>query len=524
MTPRTHSSRDAVTHPRRHQRRPFSPGNPAINSASPTSSRSELMTGAVNPDDFAEVPSPLVKPIGNARFTPKSTPLDALRSWLARQARYSPARLAIGIFALIIAMITGLLSLPFASVSNRPVPFVDTLFTAVSAVCVTGLTTVDTATYWTMFGQAVIALGIMIGGLGVMTLASILAFAVSRHVGLTQRMLAAQETKSDGLGQISGLLKAVIGTSLTAESVLFLVFLPRFLSLGETPLQAAWEAAFMSVSVFNNAGFVILVGGLYPHVSDWWMLMPIVFGTAIGAIGFPVIQDLAAHWKTPGKWALHTKLTLSIYFILAIVGASALALTEWTNPLTLGELDAPTKILNSLLAGVNSRSSGLSALDVSGMRSQTHFVQDILMMIGGGSASTAGGIKVTTFAVLVLAVIAEARGDRDIETFGRRIPPTLVRLSVAVTLLGFSLVSVSVLVLLSLTNYPLDSILFETISAFATVGLSAGISPTLPALGKYVLIALMFAGRTGTMTLAAALAMRERRRVIRMPEERPIIG
>ena len=182
------------------------------------------------------------------------------------------------------------------------------------------------------------------------------------------------------------------------------------------------------------------------------------------------------------------------------------------------------RVLNALLSGVNSRSSGLSALDVGLMHPQTHFVQDILMMIGGGSASTAGGVKVTTFAVLVLAVIAEARGDQDIETFGRRIPPSLVRLAVAVSLLGMAMVAVSVVLLLTLTNYSLDAVLFETISAFATVGLSTGISATLPPLAKYVLIALMFAGRTGSMTVAAALALWERSRVIRMPEERPIIG
>lgn len=146
------------------------------------------------------------------------------------------------------------------------------------------------------------------------------------------------------------------------------------------------------------------------------------------------------------------------------------------------------------------------------------------MMIGGGPASTAGGIKVTTFAVLVLAVIAEARGDRDIESFGRRIPIPVVRVAVSVALIGSAMVAVSVVFLLTLTQYSLDVILFETISAFATVGLSTGITPTLPPLAKYVLVALMFAGRTGTMTLAAALALRERRRVIRMPEERPIIG
>ena len=254
------------------------------------------------------------------------------------------------------------------------------------------------------------------------------------------------------------------------------------------------------------------------------MLVPIGLGTVVGAIGFPVVTDITERWRTPRRWTLHTKLTLSMYGLLTVVGSLLLALTEWTNPATLGDLDTGSKILNVLLAGVNTRSSGLSALDVSQMRPQTHFVQDILMLIGGGSASTAGGIKVTTFAVLMIAVLAEARGDRDLEAFGRRIPVKVVRLAVAVTLIGVSMVCGAVVLLLTLTDLSLDAILFETISAFATVGLSTGITPDLPAAAKYVLAVLMYAGRTGTMTVAAALALRERRRVIRMPEERPIIG
>ena len=288
------------------------------------------------------------------------------------------------------------------------------------------------------------------------------------------------------------------------------MFLPRFLAMGFDPVRAVWDAVFMAISVFNNAGFVILPGGLAPHVTDWWMLIPIILGTTVGAIGFPVIMDVAKNLRTPRRWRLHTKLTLSTYLILAFVGALAMALTEWHNPTTLGAIDTPSKILNAMLAGVNSRSSGLSALDVGAMHSQTHFVQDILMMIGGGSASTAGGVKVTTFAVLVLAVIAEARGDRDIETFGRRIPTSTIRLSVAVSLLGLALVAISVVLLLSMTEYTLDIILLETVSAFATVGLSTGITPILPVGAKYVLIILMFAGRTGSMTVAAALAQQTR--------------
>ena len=490
--------------------------------------RATASSPVLSEEPLSPQPSPIVRRIPEGPQNPHgevpTTTTQRVRAWLSKQARYSPARLALGTFALIIAVITALLMLPISSSSDTSAPFVDVLFTAVSAVCVTGLTTVDTATYWSPFGQAVIAAGIVVGGLGVMTLASILGFAVSRHLGLTQRMLATQEAGTGAMGQISLLLKAVIATSLTMQALLAAVFLPRFLSMGIDPVRAVWDSVFMAISVFNNAGFIILPEGLSPHVTDWWMLIPIILGTTVGAIGFPVIMDIAKNLRTPRRWRLHTKLTLSTYLILAFVGALALALTEWNNPATLGAIDTPSKILNAMLAGVNSRSSGLSALDVGAMRSQTHFVQDILMMIGGGSASTAGGVKVTTFAVLVLAVIAEARGDRDIETFGRRIPTSAVRLAVAVSLLGLALVAVSVVLLLSMTNYSLDIILFETASAFATVGLSTGITPALPVGAKYVLIFLMFAGRTGSMTVAAALALRERSRVIRMPEERPIIG
>lgn len=490
--------------------------------------RATASSPVISAETISPQPSPIVRPVrGGPRGPHPQVPTSnaqRVRAWLSRQARYSPARLAIGTFALIIGVITMLLMLPIASASDAPAPFVDVLFTAVSAVCVTGLTTVDTATYWSPFGQAVIAFGIVVGGLGVMTLASILSFAVSRHLGLTQRMLATQEYKTGAMGQISTLLKAVIATSLTMQILLAAIFLPRFLALGLDPVRAIWNALFMAISVFNNAGFVILPGGLAPHVTDWWMLVPIILGSTVGAIGFPVIMDVTTHLRSPRRWRLHTKLTLSTYLALAFVGVVALALTEWHNPTTLGAIDTPSKILNALLAGVNSRSSGLSALDVGAMRSQTHFVQDVLMLIGGGSASTAGGIKVTTFAVLVLAVIAEARGDRDVEAFGRRIPTSAVRLSIAVSLLGLAFVTVSVVLLLSMTDYTLDVILFEAISAFATVGLTTGVTPVLPVGAKYVLIVLMFAGRTGSMTVAAALALRERSRVIRMPQEQPIIG
>lgn len=453
---------------------------------------------------------------------------EVVASWqidvrLKRAARFTPARLAVVVFAGIIAVVTGLLSLPLATVHGERVEFVDALFTATSAVCVTGLTTVDTATYWSPFGQFVIISGAAVGGLGIMTLASLLSFAVSRHVGLTQRMLAATENQSR-LGDVVSLLRAVLFTALGAEAVLMAALLPRFLALGLDVGHATWYAFFMALSIFNNAGFVVMPEGLEPYASDWWVGLPIVLGTFMGAVGFPVIGDVVRNRRRPRQWSLHTKLTLTTYAAVSVVSSLAIATFEWANPQTYGALSFSGKLLTALINGVNARSSGLSTISPEHMHEATWFLQDALMFIGGGSASTAGGIKVTTFAVLVLAIVAEARGDEDIEAFGRRITLSTVRLSVAVAFIGATIVGVSSLLLLQMTHLTLDRILFEVVSAFATVGLSTGITPLLPDSAKYVIIALMFVGRVGTMTAASALAMRDRRRVIRMPAERPLIG
>ncbi|GAA4418372.1 potassium transporter TrkG [Georgenia halophila] len=456
--------------------------------------------------------------------------LRRLRNWIDDVARRSPARLTLLVFAAIIAVVTALLSLPIATAANERAPFADALFNAVSAVCVTGLVTVDTATYWSFFGQVVLLVAIKIGGLGVMTLASILGLAVSRRIGLTQKMLAASETKTSGLGEVGTLVRAVIIASLCIEAVLTIVLVPRFLALGESIGDALWHGIFMSLSIFNNAGFVNLEYGLGPFVGDWWFCLPLIIGTAIGAIGFPIILDVARSLRSRRRrrpwreWTLHTKLSISTYLILAVGTVAIFAAFEWSNPGTLGPLAIHERVLASLVQGVNPRSSGLATLDVGEMREGTWFLNDALMFVGGGSASTAGGIKVSTFAILVLAIVAEARGDRDIEAFGRRIGSTTVRLAVSVAFLGATLVGIGTFLMLAVTQFSLSQVLFEVISAAATVGLSTGITPDLPDPAKYILSALMFFGRTGYMAIAAALALRQRRRVIRMPNERPIVG
>ncbi|WP_034224307.1 TrkH family potassium uptake protein [Actinotalea ferrariae] len=446
------------------------------------------------------------------------------REWVDNLARHHPARLALSVFATVIAVFTGLLLLPQATAGEQSARFVDALFTATSAVCVTGLVTVDTATYWSGFGQAVILVAIKIGGLGIMTLASLLGMAVSRRIGLTQRLLTASETKTAQLGEVGSLVRVVIITSLTLEAAIALVLIPRFLTLGESLGDAVWHGVFYAVSAFNNAGFVSTPEGLMPYVGDWWMGLPIILGVFIGSLGFPVILNLARRRTDARRWSLHTKLTLTVSSLLVVVGAVAIGSFEWRNPETFGPLDGPTKVLASIFASVMPRSGGFSTVDTGAMNEATWLLTDALMFVGGGSASTAGGIRVTTLAVLMLAILAEARGDHDLEAFGRRIPRETLRLSIAVAFIGATTVLVASLILLEITNLRLDVVLFEVISAFATVGLTTGITPTLPDSGKYVITALMFIGRTGTMTVAAALALRDRRRVIRFPEERPIIG
>jgi trk/ktr system potassium uptake protein len=446
------------------------------------------------------------------------------RELVDRLARQSPARLALGVFAGVIAVFTVLLSMPWATASGARAPFVDALFTATSAVCVTGLVTVDTGTYWSTAGQATILVAIKIGGLGVMTLASILGLAVSRRIGLTQKLLVTSETKTTRLGEVGSLVRTVIVTSTALEVAIALLLVPRLRILGDSWSEALWHGVFYAISAFNNAGFIPTHEGLAPYASDWWVLLPIIVGVFIGSLGFPVILNVARTWRRPRRWSLHSKLTLTTSAALVAFGAVVVAAFEWTNPRTLGGIGWSETVLAALFAGVMPRSGGFSTVDVGDMHEGTWLLHDALMFVGGGSASTAGGIKVTTLAVMLLAIVAEARGDRDVEAYGRRIPREALQVAIAVSLVSATVVLVASLVLLAVTGETLDVVLFEVISAFATCGLSTGLTPTLPDAGKYVLTVLMFIGRTGTMTLAAALALRSRRRVIRLPEERPIIG
>ena len=419
---------------------------------------------------------------------------------------------------------TVLLMLPVSRAGEGRAPFVTALFTATSAVCVTGLTTVDTATYWSRTGQVVILALIQVGGFGIMTLASLIALFLSRRMGVRTRLTAARETKSIGRGDLRRVLRGVLVVTVVVESVVATILTLRFRgTYDETWGTATWHGIFHAVSAFNNAGFALFSDNLMGFVTDPFVLIPISVAVVIGGLGFPVIAEVVRQ-RQPRSWSVHTRLTLLVTSVLLVGGTVFFTLAEWSNTRTIGSLGAADKLLNGWFGAVQPRTAGFNAWDYGAVTDETLLGTAMLMFIGGGSAGTAGGLKVTTVVVLFLVIVAEARGDDDVIAFDRRIDQRIVRQATTVALLGVSAVAGGTILLSALTNQPLRDVVFETTSAFATVGLSTGITGELGGPAQVVLIVLMFVGRLGPVTLVSALALRERNRRYRFPEGAPLIG
>jgi trk system potassium uptake protein len=436
-----------------------------------------------------------------------------------------PTRLIPLAFLMAIGVGTLLLMLPIAQNSGQITPFLTALFTATSAVCVTGLIVVDTQTYWSGFGQVVILALIQIGGLGIMTLATMLGLLMSRSMRLTQRLRAQAETKSLELGDVKAVLGVVISVTLVSEVVIGLMLTARLVVGYDMPLGAAlWHGMFHAISAYNNAGFSTWTTGLMAYAGDGWFLVPTMIGVIIGGVGFPVFNEIRQEWRKPEGWSVHAKITVYGTMALLLFGWLAFAITEWSNPKTFGPMAWTDKILNAAAHSVWVRTAGFNAVDIGQMRSETLLLSDALMLIGGGSAGTAGGIKVTTFFLLAFVVWAEVRGQTDVTIARRRICPDVIRQALSVVLLAVAAVGTATLAILMLSDFSLEAVLFETISAFATVGITTGITAALPPPAQYILIGLMYLGRVGTITVAAALALRPHQPPIRYPEERPIVG
>lgn len=442
-----------------------------------------------------------------------------------RPGIHNPGRAVVAAFAVGVVVGTLVLLLPVSRQGPDRTSLLEALFTATSALCVTGLAVVDTATHWSVFGQVTILALVQVGGLGFMTLASLLGLLISRRLGLGSRMLAATETKSLGLGDVRSVVLGVARVSLTAEAVTAAVLATRFVTHYDHSIGSGlWHGVFHAVSAFNNAGFALYSDSLVGFAADPWVCLPVAAAVIVGGLGFPVILELLRQHRRPRRWSVHTRLTLTMTAVLLLAGTLFITVAEWSNPGTLGALDGPGRVLAGFFQAVMPRTAGFNSVDFGQMNTGTLLGVDVLMFIGGGSAGTAGGIKVGTFAILLVAIVAELRGSPDVDLFDRRLPPTAIRQALSVALLSVAAVVGSTMVIASTSPYTLDEILFEVVSAFATVGLSTGITADLAPAHQLILTALMFAGRLGPVTLASALVLREHPRAFRRPEGRPLIG
>lgn len=438
-----------------------------------------------------------------------------------------PPLLTVATFAAAIVAGTAALMLPVSHAGGERTEFMDALFTAVSAVCVTGLITVDTPTHWSLFGQWVILGLIQIGGLGVMTLATVMTLVVTRRINLRMQLSAGAETKSVTLGDVRRVVLGIIGFSLLFETVTALLLTGRYLAGYGYPLgRAVYHGVFHAVSAFNNAGFALYSDSLIGFAGDSWIIGPVSFALIAGGLGFPVWIEVwrRRRVRRGARWSLHARITLTVTAVLLMLGPAMVTALEWGNPKTLGPMSIGGKLLAGFFQGVVPRTAGFNSLDYAEVNTQTLLTTDLLMFIGGGSAGTAGGIKVTTFALLAFVIFANVRGERSVTVGDRKLADGVEQQALTVALLAVGLVFCSTFVLTIITPFTLDQLLFEVISAFATVGLSTGITADIPVGGQLLLCFLMFIGRVGPITLAAALALRTRTRRIEYPETRAIVG
>ncbi|WP_349880225.1 potassium transporter TrkG [Micromonospora sp. HUAS YX12] len=443
-----------------------------------------------------------------------------------RRLLRKPVRLVPLGFLAVILVGTGLLMLPWATSQQRYTPFVTALFTSTSAVSVTGMSVADTPSYWNGFGLAMITVLTQLGGLGILTGASLVILAVSRQLGLRNRLLVQAETAEFGLGDVRRLLLRIAATVFVTEALMTAVIATRlFLAYDYRPGRALWSAVFHSVQAFNNGGFALYSDGLIAFSRDGWVALPLSFGAIIGGLGFPALFEAVREWRQPERWAIATKLTVWGSVVLTVFGVAYLLLAEWGNSFTIGTYDVPGKLLASFTQIALSRTGGFDVVNVGQLTDESYPMLIGLMFIGGGSASTAGGIKVSTFFLLGFAIWAELRGEPDTTVGRRRVAAASQRQALTVALLSVALVAGGTVGLIALTSHiSFSAALFEVTSAFSTTGLTVGVSGQLSPAGQYVLTALMYIGRIGPLTLGSAIALNTRRRLYRYPEEQPIVG
>ena len=438
-----------------------------------------------------------------------------------RSLRFSPAKTLVAGFAFVILCGAVLLCLPFASAAGRETDFLTALFTATSAVCVTGLVVVDTGTYWSFWGQLIILFLIQTGGLGFMTMATLFFLFTGKKIGLKERMLIRESLNQVDVAGVVRLVRAVLIFTFLTEGFFALVLSFRWFSDFGWP-RCVWLGVFHAVSAFNNAGFDLFgdFRSLTAYVDDPVVVLSVSTLIVLGGLGFSVVLNIL-----PGRrqrLSLHSRLVLLITLLLLGGAFICFLFLEWTN--TLEGLSLSGKFLASLFQAVTPRTAGFNTVDIAGLRTATQFFLIMLMFIGASPGSTGGGIKTTTFYLLVLVAWCRIRGRGGIEAFWRRIPQDQADRALTVFLMGAGLVCGVTMLLLITEGADFLRTLFEVTSAFGTVGLSMGLTTELSPWGRLLIIFTMYTGRLGPLTVAFALAERRRKVYVRHPEEKLMIG
>ena len=446
----------------------------------------------------------------------------------ARRAR-SPALtsplILIYSFVALITLGTSLLALPFTHHGGGITPFVGALFTATAATTLTGLVTQNTADYWTRSGQTIILMLMFVGGLGFMTIATFSLVLIGQRVTLATRILARDSLQVDQLGGLAWLTVRIVLVATGVQLVGLVALTVRF-SFLYSPAEAVWQAAFHAVSGFNGAGFTMLPGSdsLSAFQADKVVLGIMGILIVLGAISYWVMVDIVrSRWFS--LYTLNTKLVIIFTLVLIALGALVFFFSERQNPETLGPISMADKVVVSIFESISGRTAGFSTVSYGETEQHTNFFFTSLMFIGGASASVAGGVKINTIAVVIVAVISTIRGSSQASAFGREIPQAQVHRAVSITTVALATVFLAALILtLSEGGFPFIDLLFESVSAFGTVGLSTGLTPDLSRWGHIILIASMFMGRIGPISLGLFMVQRSNVDVYRYLQERVTIG
>lgn len=438
-----------------------------------------------------------------------------------------PQVMAIG-FVVMILVGAVLLWLPISYFGVGRLTFIDALFMATSATCVTGLSVINTGAHLSAFGEIVLILLVQIGGLGFMTMSTLIALVLRRRISFQERLILQEAMNHDSTEGIVRLIRKVLIYALYIELAGALLFALRWSF--EMPIgQALYFGIFHSISIFNNAGFDLFgglpnrLGSLMHYVEDPFINIVSMLLIILGGIGFIVISDLLTYPKNK-KLTLHSKVVLTASAALILVGTLVIFVFEFTNSLTLQPLSTMGKTLSAMLQSVSSRSAGVNTIDIGSMRQATQFIIIIMMFIGAAPGSSGGGIKVTTFVILVGAVYAMVRGREEIVLFHRRISKDRIYKAITFALLSFILIVLSTMILSITENSHFLGILFEVTSAYATAGMSMGLTSQLTGFGKVFIIVLMFVGRLGPVTLAYTLSPLPKKEPYRYPEGKITIG